>query len=668
MYAHIRSAIIALTGLSLLAIGASYAAPAYAAGVVGTGTPASCTEAAVNTVLAGGGLVTFNCGAAPHTITLTSSKDISVDTSIDGGNLIALSGGATTRLFTVKRAGNPRLTLRNLAIRDAGGAAAGAVYVEQAGAERGYLTTENVDFIDNQNGAIWTRGTVQVNATTFQGHPAPAITVETTGEATVTGGVFEDNVTFNDSGGAIFNQGVLIVRDSRFTGNGTSANMKGGAINNEGEATVTTSEFIGNVALAAGGAIFTRGDLTVDSSTFAGNRALGPGGAIAHTTRTNAETHLTVRNSVFYDNEADDAGQVSPQALGGAIHVETDMAQATISNSTLSDNQADKGGGGLALVNRPEVALINVTLADNVSATTAGDNIEHRTAPQPAGTLTLQNTLVVNGTCLGPMVDGGNNMQDPGGNCVGAANDPQLGPLQDNGGWTLTRALSATSPARNAGANAACPAADQRGVLRPQNAVCDIGAFEYGAKPVLTSIDPSSILTLSPSFTLTASGSSFIPGPKQTRILWNGAMLPTTYVDSETLRAQVPASNIVAGGAVSIKLVTPVVDGGESDATQVFTVIKRDQTIAFGELPPRDVQDPPFAVSAIASSGLAVTFSAQGVCTVSGNTVTLAGTPGMCTITARQPGNQSYNPAPDVARSFAVVRLAKVFLPAVAVQ
>src|SRR5215213_8951865 len=42
-----------------------------AAGTVGTGSPASCTEAALDTALAGGGLVTFNCGSSPVQITLT---------------------------------------------------------------------------------------------------------------------------------------------------------------------------------------------------------------------------------------------------------------------------------------------------------------------------------------------------------------------------------------------------------------------------------------------------------------------------------------------------------------------------------------------------------------------------------------------------------------------
>ena len=54
--------------------------------------------------------------------------------------------------------------------------------------------------------------------------------------------------------------------------------------------------------------------------------------------------------------------------------------------------------------------------------------------------------------------------------------DPLLKDLADNGGPTLTMALSAGSPAINAGANG-CPATDQRGEIREGQ--CDIGAYEY---------------------------------------------------------------------------------------------------------------------------------------------------------------------------------------------
>src|SRR5262245_16411028 len=74
---------------------------AEAAGVVGTGTPASCTETALNTALMGGGAVTFDCGVGPVTILLSSQKVITQSTTIDGGGKITLNGADTTRLFSV---------------------------------------------------------------------------------------------------------------------------------------------------------------------------------------------------------------------------------------------------------------------------------------------------------------------------------------------------------------------------------------------------------------------------------------------------------------------------------------------------------------------------------------------------------------------------------------
>lgn len=54
---------------------------AIAAGVVGTGTPESCTEAALNAALAGGGGVTFDCGTSPVTITVTAMITITAAAS-----------------------------------------------------------------------------------------------------------------------------------------------------------------------------------------------------------------------------------------------------------------------------------------------------------------------------------------------------------------------------------------------------------------------------------------------------------------------------------------------------------------------------------------------------------------------------------------------------------
>jgi len=88
-----------------------------------------------------------------------------------------------------------------------------------------------------------------------------------------------------------------------------------------------------------------------------------------------------------------------------------------------------------------------------------------------------------------------------------------------------------------------------------------------------------------------------------------------------------------------------------SSGVNSLTIGKANQTITFGAIADKTTSDPPFTVTATASSTLTVAFSASGNCTVSGSTVTITGA-GSCAITASQSGNINYNPAPDVIRSF----------------
>ncbi|HEU5102567.1 MAG TPA: hypothetical protein VFU22_26265, partial [Roseiflexaceae bacterium] len=100
--------------------------------------------------------------------------------------------------------------------------------------------------------------------------------------------------------------------------------------------------------------------------------------------------------------------------------------------------------------------------------------------------------------------------------------------------------------------------------------------------------------------------------------------------------------------------------GAAPPVQQPLSILKANQTISFGPLPLKRFGDPPFTVSATASSGLTVTFSASGACSISGNKVTLTG-PGSCAIKASQAGNENYNPAPDVVQSTDSKR--RTFLP-----
>jgi hypothetical protein len=109
--------------------------------VVGTGTPASCDEAAFDAAFIGGGTITFDCGPDVVGITFTGTKVLTADTTIDGGGLIAFNGNDTVRLFATT---NFDLTLQGLIITDAHADDFGGVVVA-TNATVAFLDTHVVD-------------------------------------------------------------------------------------------------------------------------------------------------------------------------------------------------------------------------------------------------------------------------------------------------------------------------------------------------------------------------------------------------------------------------------------------------------------------------------------------------------------------------------------------
>src|SRR5690606_13681127 len=92
--------------------------------VVGTGTAASCNEATLDAGLAQlypgatfpGGTLTFDCGAAAHTIPTTSRKWLSYATVIDGGGRVTLDGQLLTGILGVDDV-DSRVELRGLVLQ-----------------------------------------------------------------------------------------------------------------------------------------------------------------------------------------------------------------------------------------------------------------------------------------------------------------------------------------------------------------------------------------------------------------------------------------------------------------------------------------------------------------------------------------------------------------------
>jgi hypothetical protein len=67
------------------------------------------------------------------------------------------------------------------------------------------------------------------------------------------------------------------------------------------------------------------------------------------------------------------------------------------------------------------------------------------------------------------------------------------------------------------------------------------------ATPQIALLSPSAISATADSVLLTVSGSGFVP---QSQILWNGSVLPTTFVDSQHLQATITQQTFTQfGGA-----------------------------------------------------------------------------------------------------------------------
>jgi hypothetical protein len=187
---------------------------------------------------------------------------------------------------------------------------------------------------------------------------------------------------------------------------------------------------------------------------------------------------VVIFNSSLYGNSA-------PNSPGGAIIAKTLL----IWNSTIANNGGQVAGG----INAGEATISNCTISGNVA-------FQPQAGPGgiSAGIGSIQNSIIANsgsqGNCaFGPGFHskGYNISDDDTCNLNGPGDmsntNPQLGPLQNNGGPTQTMALPFGSPAIDAGNPSGCTngrgqllKTDERGEPRPASGQsrCDLGAYE----------------------------------------------------------------------------------------------------------------------------------------------------------------------------------------------
>jgi len=252
---------------------------------------------------------------------------------------------------------------------------------------------------------------------------------------------------------------------------------------------------------------------------------------------------VTLNDCVIKDNQAEYGGGIynigqlhmngctvsgnSAAKFGGGIRNE---GQMWLTNCTINGNSASEGGGG-GIWNNDIMDLLNCTIAYNSTGSSSG-SAGGGFLSMGNDTTHFKNTIVANNTAgnsdynngymeFGLSTSQGNNLCGDNSCCFDQPTDlvgvdPVLGPLQDNGGPTFTRALLHGSPAIDAGNNTGAPATDQRGTPRPQGTTCDIGAYELTQDSVTsaTGTGTVSFSTLNGYITdLTASAESALACP-----------------------------------------------------------------------------------------------------------------------------------------------------------
>src|SRR5580698_1434745 len=280
--------------------------------VIGTGTAASCTSAAVVRAVAKGGIITFRCGPKPLTIVMTQTASVSKTRHLvvlDGGGLITLSGGGKRRiLYSDTCAGTwstddcvnqpyPRIVVQNITFTD------------------GYASARQATCTANEPQCWY-------------------------------GGV--------DGGGAIYVEGGQFKAvNSRFLSNrcySYGPDLGGGAIR----------------ALAQ----FRNRPVYITSDTFRGGRCSN-GGALS-----SIDVNWDVINSVMTGNKAIGwgANPASPGTLGGgsggAIYTDGDNYNVLIAGTVIRRNTAREGGGAVFFVvdnNKGTLTIKSSTLHNNPS-------------------------------------------------------------------------------------------------------------------------------------------------------------------------------------------------------------------------------------------------------------------------------------------------------------
>jgi hypothetical protein len=308
--------------------------------VVGTGTAASCTFSALNTAVGKAGVITFDCGADPVTISVTSTLTLLINknTVIDGGNKVTLDGGHAVGLLnfpgTNYQVNETRVTLQRLALVNGKTNPKEQIPTAPAPCSQGYN--------DGQGGAIHLNdGNLTVIDCLFDGNQAAQLGPDT-------------------GGGAIYiegsKHGALIV-GSTFTNNSGSNAGAVGAL--QAELDIYNSLFKNNTAT---GHDANNDDPTMCKAINNDQNEIGSGGNGGAIYGDGVNFNITLCGDAVLNNAA------GTNAFGGGLFFTSDnMAGVlTIADTTMTGNT----GGSWTNVSTGSVTDVGSAIGVNAKSIT----------------------------------------------------------------------------------------------------------------------------------------------------------------------------------------------------------------------------------------------------------------------------------------------------------
>lgn len=397
---------------------------------------------------AGGGLYLLDIGSVTVDGTSFTSNN-----SVDGGGAVTVLTDATFRNTLFDSNQVVTTTVADQLRFDLGG---GAIAIAQDFSEPPTVRIESSTIINNSaplGGGIGSananlviiNSTIEANSTTASigggggvGFAQDALGVNQTQRAqlTITGSLITRNTSLAEAGGIGVADADALITNTTVSRNGAVTGRGGGlgfiGLNNEPVLKLERVTIDNNLAASDGGGVaVVDANFVITNTTISDNSAEGNGGGLAFSTSDNSVSPFVDFSTIASNRTGGFGGNVA--ASGGVTSFRSSIVADPLGGTVIPARNFVSGGPG--------------------QLSSEGFNLVTDTSPSFAEVTDLINV------------------------------NPLLGPLANNGGSVLTRALLANSPAIDAGADSSLPV-DARNRRRPFDgnsdgtAANDIGAFE----------------------------------------------------------------------------------------------------------------------------------------------------------------------------------------------